>query len=64
MKDMGFNEKGELKRLVEDDEDQFQLREESKEGEEIEMVTSDSIIHRSSKVVEAALDNIDTHIAI
>ena len=60
MKDMGFNEKGELKRLVDDEEDSFQLEEVK---EEI-IGHHDNIIHRSSKVGDTTMDSINTQIEI
>lgn len=54
MKDMGFNERGELKRLVEDEEESFQLEEEKDEN------GHSDVIHRSSKVGDTTMDTINT----
>ena len=60
MKDTGFNEKGELKRLVEDDEDSFQLEKEKDENG----VHNENTVHRLSKVADTTMDSINPQIEI
>ena len=60
MKDMGFNEKGELKRLVEDEEDQVELEEQKEENGHHDV----NVVHRSSKVGDTTMDSINTQIEI